>query len=599
VLGNNLVSVLIPVRDNGVLTRKFQKINVLLDGYRGFVFLLFIVVLFSSVAESLGLSMVLPLLSGLIGSSELSGRAARFLFIFANFPKQYQVLGLLGVLTVAFIVKNILRVLQTGMAAHLTGSLRREWATKVMNNYLTAQYHAVIARRQGVLINNVVTEPHFASKAIRFMLVIGSKLILSFNLLLVLLFVNYQVTLALSITGGLIFYLTKYKLQNYSSRFGRQCIKLNQKISSCATEGMGGLKQIKALGREESYRLNIFNKFDEYRRIETKFSVLSELPNYLIEILVILLLAGLTIFSQFYLGLSFQDLLPVVAVFLLISQKIINDMAYVLSMRMKVISLLPSMDLVYHVLCDTSDREQVAAGRQIDRLPGDIMLRDVSFSHQPGHLLFSKLTMVISRGKMTAVVGPSGIGKTTVVDLILRFAAPTDGEIVIQGFGDLKDVNLVSWRKLIGYVSQEPYMFNGSIRDNILVGKPDASEEEIVAAAVQANAHEFIMGLPHKYETDVGALGMKLSGGQRQRIAIARALIRNPELLIFDEATSSLDHESERLIQKSIEGLRATKTILVIAHRLSTIEKADRIYQCGVDGRAREVSFSSLLAAAN
>ena len=142
-------------------------------------------------------------------------------------------------------------------------------------------------------------------------------------------------------------------------------------------------------------------------------------------------------------------------------------------------------------------------------------------------------------------------------------------------------------------------MFNGSIRDNILVGKPDASEEEIVAAAVQANAHEFIMGLPHKYETDVGALGMKLSGGQRQRIAIARALIRNPELLIFDEATSSLDHESERLIQKSIEGLRATKTILVIAHRLSTIEKADRIYQCGVDGRAREVSFSSLLAAAN
>jgi ABC-type multidrug transport system fused ATPase/permease subunit len=188
----------------------------------------------------------------------------------------------------------------------------------------------------------------------------------------------------------------------------------------------------------------------------------------------------------------------------------------------------------------------------------------------------SDVTLTIPRMQTTALVGPSGVGKTTLADLVLRMHDPVSGRVLING-QDLRRYTQSSWHKRLAVVEQEPFLLHDTVLNNIRYGKPDASEEEVRRAAALAHADIFIDRLPAGYDTVVGQRGMALSGGQRQRIAMARALIRKPDLLVLDEATSALDSESERLIKDAIEGLRRQCTMIIIAHRLSTIAGADNI----------------------
>ena len=194
-----------------------------------------------------------------------------------------------------------------------------------------------------------------------------------------------------------------------------------------------------------------------------------------------------------------------------------------------------------------------------------------------------------------ALVGSSGAGKTTLCSLIPRFYDVSSGRITVDGH-DIRDVTLKSLRDNIGIVQQDVYLFAGTIYDNILYGCPDATPEEVVAAAKNANAHDFIMAFPDGYETDIGQRGIKLSGGQKQRLSIARVFLKNPPILIFDEATSALDNESERIVQESLEKLAENRTTFVIAHRLSTIQNAERILVLTEDGITESGTHDELLA---
>ncbi len=190
--------------------------------------------------------------------------------------------------------------------------------------------------------------------------------------------------------------------------------------------------------------------------------------------------------------------------------------------------------------------------------------------------MFRDLSLDIRPGEFVALVGASGGGKSTLCALIPRFYEATEGRILIDGT-DIRDVTLASLRRAVGVVQQDVYLFAGTVAENLRYGRPDATEEEIVAAARAANAHDFIMALPDGYDTDVGQRGVKLSGGQKQRLTIARAFLKDPAVLIFDEATSALDNESERAVQEALLDLARDRTTLVIAHRLSTVRHADRI----------------------
>jgi subfamily B ATP-binding cassette protein MsbA len=205
-----------------------------------------------------------------------------------------------------------------------------------------------------------------------------------------------------------------------------------------------------------------------------------------------------------------------------------------------------------------------------------IRYRDIVFSYDTGDRVLDGVSLQVNKGDILAVVGPSGAGKSTLFDLLPRFYEPQQGSVEIDNV-DIRRYTLKSLRSLMGIVTQETLLFNDTVRNNIAYGMGDVSDEKLHEAARMANAHDFIEGFPDGYDTVIGNRGAMLSGGQRQRLAIARALLKNPQILIFDEATSSLDTESEILVQEAISRLMRSRTTLVIAHRLSTITSADRI----------------------
>lgn len=213
----------------------------------------------------------------------------------------------------------------------------------------------------------------------------------------------------------------------------------------------------------------------------------------------------------------------------------------------------------------------------ISNVKGDIKLEDVSFKYNDSsHRVLKHINLEVKAGSYVALVGSSGAGKTTLCNLIPRFYEATSGKITIDG-KDIKDIKLKDLRDNIGIVQQDVYLFVGTVYDNIRYGRPDATREEVIAAAKEANAYDFIMSLPNGFETDIGQRGIKLSGGQKKRISIARVFLKNPPILIFDEATSALDNESEKIVQESMEKLAKNRTTMVIAHRLSTIRNAEKI----------------------
>jgi ATP-binding cassette, subfamily B, bacterial MsbA len=230
---------------------------------------------------------------------------------------------------------------------------------------------------------------------------------------------------------------------------------------------------------------------------------------------------------------------------------------------------------VFEILDLESDIREKPHAKVAPPFSNAIEFHNVSFGYDDRDVL-KNINLRVRAGEMVALVGVSGVGKSTLADLIPRFHDVTAGRITMDG-EDIRDLTLKSLRSQIGIVNQHTFLFDDTIRNNIAYGHPERSMEEVIAAAKAAHAHEFVSALANGYETEIGEMGMQLSGGQRQRLAIARALLKNAPILILDEATSSLDAESERLVQQALENLMTTRTTLVIAHRLSTIRKADRI----------------------
>lgn len=240
-------------------------------------------------------------------------------------------------------------------------------------------------------------------------------------------------------------------------------------------------------------------------------------------------------------------------------------------------------------ITDSENAEEIGAAK------GDIEFKDVTFSYVKGEKkVLNHLNLHLKAGENLALVGPSGGGKTTLCNLIPRFYEPDSGEILLDG-KNIKDITLHSLRKNIGVVAQDVYLFSGTIRDNLIYGKTDATEEEMIQACKQAGAHDFISALPHGYDTYIGERGLKLSGGQKQRISIARVFLKNPPVLLLDEATSALDNESEKLVQESLERLASGRTTLTIAHRLTTVRNADEIVVLTEDGVAESGTHEELM----
>jgi len=245
-------------------------------------------------------------------------------------------------------------------------------------------------------------------------------------------------------------------------------------------------------------------------------------------------------------------------------------------MRVQIEGGMIGVRMMFEVLDAPLTLAEKKDAQPLPKASGNVELKNVSFEYVANQPVLKDVSVLFEGGKMTALVGPSGSGKSTIINLMMRLYDPQSGSVEINGM-DLRDVSFASLREHVSYVGQETFLFSGTVKHNISVGRDNATDEEIIAAAKAANAHDFIMSMPDGYDSKLGENGSGLSGGQRQRVAIARAMLRDADILILDEATSALDSESEALVRDALERLTFNKTSIVIAHRLSTINRADKI----------------------
>lgn len=339
-------------------------------------------------------------------------------------------------------------------------------------------------------------------------------------------------------------------------------------------ELLSGVFIIKAFSREKHSAAKLAGSAKEAVRKEVKLELLSTLAAVLS---VLISAAGPIILIWYGCGEIMRGALTVggLVAFNSFLRYLFGPTQALMNLNLGVQRSLAACERIFEILDLEPEVQERKDAIVLRGVKGDLVFEEVSFSYNEEKILDS-ISLHIRPGELVALVGRSGVGKTTLVNLILRFYDPQGGRILIDGY-DLRGLKLRSLRESIGLVSQEIFLFSDTVKENIRFGKLDATDEEVVEAAKLAHAHEFIIGLPNEYDTKIGERGVTLSGGERQRIAIARAILRNPKILILDEATSQVDSESEKLIQDALQPLVSGRTTLVIAHRLSTVRDADRI----------------------
>jgi subfamily B ATP-binding cassette protein MsbA len=363
------------------------------------------------------------------------------------------------------------------------------------------------------------------------------------------------------------------RLGKILKKISKEAQKKISVITEFLSETFSGIKMIKIFGRESSL-IDIFkDKNQDYYRELMRSTRVIEFTSLMMEII-----GGLGIaFVLWYGGrLVMKDVISPGEFFSFLTAIF---MIYTPAKRLVAANNgIQQSKAVIERLDELFDKEKESEGQgDIKPINGSIEFKNVSFKYPTSkHYILDDINLTIKKGEIIAIVGRSGAGKTSLADLIPRFYDPVSGAIYIDGV-NIADVNLKSLRQQIGLVSQDVILFNDTVRANITFGKPDASENDIIRAARAAYAHDFILELPRGYETIIGERGVMISGGQRQRLSIARAILKNPPILILDEATSALDTESEAMVQKALDTLMENRTTFVIAHRLSTVQKADRI----------------------
>ncbi|MBD2250512.1 heterocyst formation ABC transporter subunit HepA [Nostoc parmelioides] len=425
--------------------------------------------------------------------------------------------------------------------------------------------------RSGELINTITTEIERIKQGFSGLAFVLTRIMTVCVYFVVMFSISWQ----LSIISVLIFLLLAVGLSTLNKRVRETSFGIshaNAQFTATAVEFINGIRTIQAFGTQEFERQRFYKASTNQLNAAIKVVLAWTLVKPIAEGIATTVLISLIVISFTTFTLPVASLLTFFFVLVRVIPNIqdINGTVAFLS------TLQGSSENIKNIL-QTNNKPYLKNGKlHFQGLKRSIDLVSVDFGYTADNLVLNNITLTIERGKTTALVGASGAGKTTLADLIPRFYDPTEGQILVDGL-DVQYFEINSLRRKMAVVSQDTFIFNTSIRDNIAYGTSGASEAEIREVARLANALQFIEEMPEGFDTKLGDRGVRLSGGQRQRIAIARALLRDPEILILDEATSALDSVSERLIQESIEKLSVGRTVIAIAHRLSTIAKADKV----------------------
>lgn len=488
--------------------------------------------------------------------------------------KQQVLFWVLCLAATFFLLKNLFRYLGSILLIYIRNGVERDLRKKIHHKLLYLPISYFSAKRKGDITSRLTTdilEIQWALLSSVKRLVEDPLMIIGTMVLMLVLSprLTLFVLLLIPVTGFII--TTISRLLKKPSEMAKEEMG---KLLSIVDEHVGGIPIIKSYAAEKQAHDIFQHSNQRHFTFMNKMLFRRDLSSPISEILGSSVILGIIWFGA-KLILEENELEPEVFItYVALFYQIINPSKSLSVAFYDIRRSEASVDRINEIL-DAPNAILDHGGNQPARFEQSITFEDVNFSYDT-HEVLTNINFTIGKGEMIALVGPSGGGKSTLAYLINRFYDPVQGRILLDGV-DYKDLELSSLRGLVGYISQDPILFFGSIRQNLLFGNPNATEAQLIAAAKVAHAHDFIMELDKGYDTAIGDRGLKLSGGQRQRITIARAILNDPQILVLDEATSALDAVSEKLVQKALEAVMENRTAIVIAHRLSTIRNAKHI----------------------
>ncbi len=524
--------------------------------------------------EGLGINALIPLFSFVVKDAprgtDLFSRAIQRLF--ASLDLEFNFLFLLIFMAAMFALKAAILFLAQYINAKISTNYEKQIRTTLFAETLTTTWPHLLTQKIGHLEKVLMDHVGFTANALTYL----SGIILLLTGLSMYIFVALNISVVITLStlalGGVLFLFFKPFL--YKTRRVSETVSQTGKAAAHhINENMIGLKTVKALGAEAVIARRGEEYFDELRQARVKLTLYENTVSAVFQPISIIFI--LIVFAVSYQTPEFNF-----ASFAVIMYLIQKMFAYVQSMQSKFHTIngyVPYLQSVISYQQAAVLYREPNDGQNLFAFEHGLEFKNVRFSYQnKKQAVLGGINFHIRRGEMVGLIGPSGAGKTTIVDLLLRLFTPTSGQILING-QDIQKIDLKSWRQNIAYVSQEIFLLNDTIENNIKFYDSAITKPQIAEAAKMANIYDFVTAQPEKWQTIVGERGVLLSAGQRQRIILARALARKPAILILDEATSALDGESEILVQKSLQDLKGKITVIAIAHRLSTVRNSDRL----------------------
>jgi ABC-type multidrug transport system fused ATPase/permease subunit len=555
----------------------FQIINFYIKDFKKDLILLVVSTIVVGLMETFQIILLYPILNA---SFNLQGGTTFFFEPFYNLIRNSLNLPDVVSFCLLFILLVFLTFIATLFYQYLSLKFTMEVITEkkssVFDKLIENDFRYFVDKTKGDIIYSVVTAPERIKNYLISSTALVSDIVIIISIFLMLIFISlYGVVLLLS--GGLVFILIVRIIGvRIAYRLGKMHLISLQSENEVISNYVQGLRQIRSVDGD-SYWKKLYNQaLHNYWPQYIKYNLFNQLPGAMLQFIVFSTIAIVVILLYYVYSDAFISIIPIVGIFAFSALKIIPRLTSISDKYMIMMDAWPNLEITYHFLNDKRYNTIKKGNLQFDNLISDIIFDNVSFSYNHEQNLIKNVNLVIKNNNISALVGSSGSGKSTIIYLLLHYYDVSEGRILINNI-DLRLFDMKTVLKKVGYVSQDTFIYNATIRENISFGS-DYTDAQIFDAAKKANIHTFIDNLPGGYGAIVGDQGLKLSGGEKQRIAIARALVREPVLLVLDEATSNLDNESEAIVQDSINNISESITTFVIAHRLSTIKKADTIY---------------------
>lgn len=554
-----------------------------------------ILILCGAFSELIGVSVVIPFINAIMAPEELMKEPlVQSICRIIGVSKASQLIIYIAVLLcVIYVLKNLLTLLLSNRQYKFTAYGQRDLKNRIMRCYLAQDYAFHQENNSADLIRNITSDTQMFYETVLNMIQVATECCVSLVLVVYLLIKDVVITLGVSLSmGALVFFFLK-RFKNLLTDLGNQRRDTTAVMMKCMQQGFGGIKEIKVSNKEDVFCQD-FEKSNHMNAEATQRNqFLNVVPKPIMEVICISSLM-LVIAFKVASGVYTENFVATLSVFAVAAFRLLPSVNRIASYMGTVIHQGVSVDAVYKELGHIRELE-----RNIERLESskkesmpferEILLENITFQYpNTEDPVLKHVGLTISKNESVAFIGPSGAGKTTLVDLILGVLKPTEGHIQVDGL--YLEGREREWHEQIGYIPQTIYMLDDTIRNNVRfeMSEDKEDDERIWAALEEAQLKEFVEGLEHGLDTVIGEAGTRISGGQRQRLGIARALYRNPSLLILDEATSALDSDTESAVMESIDHLKGKLTLLIIAHRLSTIENCDVVYEVRDKGVARK-----------